>query len=178
MSYHTDEECISLERYALTVLTHSSRITDRVWRVQISLETCHPGAATAVLLFCVKQKMFHCPRYTLCLKKDEMNEGDIPPITDAKVAGGTGAHSRLSWPTCYQLDCSEFKKLCTVESIGSLIAHVVKNDGERWMSLSICLIYHITSCPQKLPDNLVCLSHLEICKHKYLRILKWASILL
>lgn len=141
MSYHTDEECISLERYALTVLTHSSRITDRVWRVQISLETCHPGAATAVLLFCVKQKMFHCPRYTLCLKKDEMNEGDIPPITDAKVAGGTGAHSRLSWPTCYQLDCSEFKKLCTVESIGSLIAHVVKNDGERWMSLIKYLSY-------------------------------------
>lgn len=115
MSYpnHIDGECIALERYALTVLIHSSKITDRVWRVQ------KPLVLEQQLQFCfsVLNKMFDCLRKAWCLKKDEMNEGDIPPITDAK--GGTGAHSRHSWPTGYQLDCSEFKKPCTVESTGS-----------------------------------------------------------
>jgi len=55
-------------------------------------------------------------------------------VAQEHTAGFLGPHV-TSWIA------PSLKKLCTVESIGSLIAHVVKNDGERWMSLIKYLSY-------------------------------------
>ena len=133
-THHTDDECISVERYTLIVLIHSGRITGMVWGVQISPENIYALAATAVLLS-VLNKVFDC------LGSDEINE-DVPPISSAKVAGSTEAHNRLPWPTGYQLDH------WVLENAASYMATESPDcsDGENWWrktKLTICLIYRI-----------------------------------
>lgn len=129
MSYpnHIDGECISLERYALTVLAHFSRITDGVWRVQISIETFCPGAATAILLFCIKQDAW-VPEECLVLKKrwDEWRRYSSHHWCKSgrwhrKTQQSVLAH-RLPTGLLWVL------KNCTVESTGSLNSSC----GENW----------------------------------------------